>query len=189
MAMVTLRARLQTWLSRAQRIARKGCTARRRESGRSATGVAEGLAMLLMRLAVRLQLLESGRRDRHDPGFLVFVPRGKKTAYNLRTRFIRHLSNATLTPGGPAPRIVHRRILKKKGAVPQNRKRTAPNCCESSWCWTDRCHCDGDDSKNFNLGSSCASVDRALIGFWREKVIKRTNASGGARFANIDRPP
>jgi hypothetical protein len=90
MAMVTLRARLQTWLSRAQRIARKGCTARRRESGRSATGVAEGLAMLLMRLAVRLQLLESGRRDRHNPGFLVFVPKGKKTAYNLRTRFIRH---------------------------------------------------------------------------------------------------
>lgn len=122
MAMVTLRARLQTWLSRAQRIARKGCTARRRESGRSATGVAEGLAMLLMRLAVRLQLLESGRRDRHDPGFLVFVPRGKKTAYNLRTRFIRHLSNATLTPGGPAPRIVHRRILKKRARYPRIEK-------------------------------------------------------------------
>jgi len=53
MAMVALLARLLTWHSRAQRTARKGCTARRRESGRSATGAAEGLAMLPMRLAVR----------------------------------------------------------------------------------------------------------------------------------------
>lgn len=159
--MVTLRARLQTWLSRAQRIARKGCTARRCESGRSATGVAEGLAMLLMRLAVRLQLLESGRRDGHDPGFLVFVPRGKKTAYNLRTRFIRHLSNATLTPGGPAPRIVHRRILKKKARYPRIEKGPRQTVANRLGVGTLRCLCNDDDSKNLNLGSSCASVDRA----------------------------
>ena len=42
------------------------------------TGVAEGLAMRLRRLALRLPLLESGRRDRHDLKFLVFVPKGKK---------------------------------------------------------------------------------------------------------------
>ena len=98
--MVALRAIAGMALARSEN-SRKGCTARRRESRRSATGVAESLAMLLMRLAVRLQLVASGRRDRHDPEFLVFVPRGQKTAYNLRTRFIRHLSNATLTPGGP----------------------------------------------------------------------------------------
>jgi hypothetical protein len=79
--------------------------------------------MLLMRLAVRLQLLESGRRDRHDPEFLVFVPRGKKTAYNLRTRFLRHLSNATLTPGGPRLRGSYiEGFSKKRRGTPESKK-------------------------------------------------------------------
>jgi len=79
--------------------------------------------MLLMRLAVRLRLLESGRRDRHDPEFLVFVPRGKKTAYNLRTRFIGHLSNATLTPGGPGSEDRTSKDSQKKGrGTPESKK-------------------------------------------------------------------
>jgi hypothetical protein len=53
MAMVALRAIAGMALARSEN-SPQGCTARRRESGRSATGVAEGLAMLLMRLAVRL---------------------------------------------------------------------------------------------------------------------------------------
>ena len=80
--------------------------------------------MRLPRLAVRLQLLESGRRDRHDPKFLVFVPRGKKNAYNLRTRFIRHLSNATLTPGGPGSEDRTSKDSQKKGrGAPESKHR------------------------------------------------------------------
>jgi hypothetical protein len=50
------------------------------------------------------------------------VPRGKQTAYNFRTSFVRHLSNATLTQAAPAPRIVHRRILKKRRGTPESKK-------------------------------------------------------------------
>ena len=88
-------------------------------------------------LAVRSQLLESGRRDRDDSKILLLVARGRKNAYNLRTRFIRHLSNATLPPGDPSSEDRTSKDSQKRARRPlkENRKSTAPNCCESSWCW------------------------------------------------------
>lgn len=86
------------------------------------TGVAEWLAMRLLRFAVRLQLLESGRRDRHDPKFLVFVPRGKKQPQDaFYPPFVqRHTDQAV-----PVPRTVHRRILKKRRGAPESKKHRA----------------------------------------------------------------
>jgi hypothetical protein len=45
-------------------------------------------------------------------------PEVKKNAYNLRTRLIRHLSNATPTPSGPSSEDRTSKDFLKNGAVP-----------------------------------------------------------------------
>jgi hypothetical protein len=50
--------------------------------------------------------------------------------------------SAGMTPGGPSSDGRSSKDCQKKGrGAPsrRNRKSTAPNCCESSWCWRSRC--------------------------------------------------